>query len=316
MITNKLKFFNINWSTHTDGPGQRVAIYLQGCNLTCDWCHSPHSQGMSSPLLFFESLCQGCKLCLNACPYGVHEFSRGIHILNRSQCQSCGRCIGSCPQSSMGKEGALSLPTKEESVQKLFDLVEPQLNLFRGKGGITFSGGEPLLQIAPLREMAALCKNNGHHTVIETSGTIFCAEVNTLLPLIDTWLVGLRIINGKNEGLSCQLEVKVRSLLHRIRTSSTSQIVVRIPVVPGYTDTPQYLCRIRQIINDFEINSIELLPLNPNTNHFYKAIGINCRVKYSKDETDRTFEFMANYLYPTNINSNKHLKNYEQTPNS
>lgn len=181
-MQHELTYFNISWLSKTDGSGLRVVLFLQGCSLDCVWCHSPHSQPNKCPLLFFESLCTNCGRCAEVCSNGVHLFNDGKHILQRDACIQCGKCVESCPQSSFyNSANALSLPTKTDDVDTLFSKLKPQLDLFRDKGGITFSGGEPLLQVNALTVLAKKCKEAGINTVLETSGSVALRSIKTIL---------------------------------------------------------------------------------------------------------------------------------------
>ena len=196
-MDHQLSYFHISWLSETDGPGKRVVLFLQGCPLDCAWCHSPHSQPTESPLLFSDLLCTRCRRCEDACKNGVHSFVDKQHITKREQCVKCGNCIEACPQSSFFKPAnALSLPTKRCDIDSLFELIKPQLELLRNGGGITFSGGEPLLQAEPLTFLARKCKEAGFNTALETSGIVSLKSIEMIEPYIDTWLFGMRLITG------------------------------------------------------------------------------------------------------------------------
>ena len=128
-----------------DGPGIRTAVFLKGCLLSCEWCHSPESRLNHSEILYQNERCTGCWLCLDVCPEnallkGEHQ-GREVAILDRSKCTVCGECVDVC------YPGALKLAGTRITVGKLVDDVERDRPFFESSGGgVTLSGGEPARQ--------------------------------------------------------------------------------------------------------------------------------------------------------------------------
>lgn len=295
--TQFLSYFHISWLSETDGPGKRLVLFLQGCPLDCAWCHSPHSQPAESPLLFFDSLCIRCRRCEEACTNGVHSFVGQQHYIQRERCVKCGNCIEACPQSSFYKPGnALTLPTKNCDIDSLFELIRPQLELLRYEGGITFSGGEPLLQAKPLTLLARKCKEAGFHTALETSGIVPLKSIEMIHPYIDTWLFGMRLITGTKTIAPSYLEEQTRKALHLLSREKKSNIIVRIPAIDGYTNTADYLSRVHKIANDCSIHAIEVLPHNRESSHYYHAMGISPSVHYEETDADTACKIVTNYF--------------------
>lgn len=295
--THFLSYFHISWLSETDGPGKRMVLFLQGCPLDCAWCHSPHSQPAESPLLFFDSLCIRCRRCEDACINGVHSFAGQQHIINREKCVKCGSCIEACPQSSIYKQGnALTLPTRKSDVDSLFELIKPQLELLRHEGGITFSGGEPLLQAKPLTLLARKCKEAGFHTALETSGIVPLKSIEMIRPYIDTWLFGMRLVTGTKTIAPDYLEEQIRKALLLLSSGKKSTVIVRIPAIDEYTNTTDFLKRVREIASDCSIKTIEILPHNRESSHYYHAIGISPSVQYKETEANAAFQVITNYF--------------------
>lgn len=275
---------------------------MQGCSLDCTWCHSPHSQCVKSPLLYFDSLCLQCKRCVAACQNGVHSFVEGQHLLHREKCQCCGDCIDACPQSSFfNQSGPLCLPTRYAEVQPLFEMIRPQLDLLKGRGGITFSGGEPLLQSEALSELARLCKESGFHTAVETSGIVTLEALKRMHPYIDTWLIGLRLLTSDDTSNRKYLEKQTRQTMDFLKQSD---VTVRIPVIPGYTTTDDYLTQVSQILIDYELNQVDILPLNPETSHYYDALGVDSNIEYDATQANQLYQYVSNFLEMKQLNKN------------
>jgi pyruvate formate lyase activating enzyme len=295
---NYLSYFNISWLSETDGPGKRLVLFLQGCHLNCTWCHSPHSQPKESPILFFDSLCKKCQRCKIACENDVHVFLADKHILQRNNCSQCGACIDACPQSSFYKPcGALVLPTRKAEVLSLFEIIKPQLEMLGDEGGITFSGGEPLLQFKVLALLAKMCKESGFHTALETSGIIPLLNIQEVSPFIDTWLVGMRLVTGPKTSQSVYLEKRTRNTLSFLTQNTNAEIIVRIPVIPGFTTTESYLTTARQIIQEYQIKKVELLPHNPESSHYYEAIDFPPQIEYDTAQADKIFKYVSDFFF-------------------
>ncbi|MDP3064299.1 MAG: glycyl-radical enzyme activating protein, partial [Chloroflexota bacterium] len=137
--------FDIDKFASHDGPGIRTVVFLKGCPLSCQWCHSPESQGAHPSLLYQDERCTACWLCLDVCPEGALAKGRSVRgevaVLNRSLCTDCGKCVEVC------YPGALKLAGVSATVGEVVEQVARDLPFFRSSGGgVTLSGGEPARQ--------------------------------------------------------------------------------------------------------------------------------------------------------------------------
>lgn len=298
-----VSFFHISWQSMDDGPGKRLVLFLQGCSLNCLWCHSPHSTPRESPLLYFAELCTGCTACSRACNRGVHLFADEEHLVNRDSCIKCGACVAACPSSSsIRNTGALALPTRTATVTTLFDKISPQLELLKNKGGITFSGGEPLLQPDAVAALARRCKEMGVNTAVETSGIIPLDNIKRVINNIDIWLIGMRLTTGHQPGVSPELTDKIRETIGWIKQNSSATIILRIPVIPTFTSTPEYLGTALEIIQDFSLTNIDILPENPEEGHYYRASGLPSPIAYDKRLAQDAFKQVSDFFQNHKLN--------------
>jgi len=272
--TDVLYYNSISWDSHVDGPGQRVVLFLQGCEYCCPWCHSPHTQSTQPVLLFTEALCLGCMRCEKNCPEGVHSFSAGIHNIQRSKCSGCGLCVDLCPQSIEGaSSGALTIVPKTASIHSLFRIMRPQLEYCRA---LTISGGEPLLQWGAVKKLLELCKALDIEIAIETTLTADEYAIRDLLPLVDLWLAGLRPLTGDNSHLNVPDE---SSTEQNLRLLPSQKVCIRYPLIPGYTDSAESLLRAVDIMEKSGVHHVELLEFNTKAGHYYQALGRHFAIK-------------------------------------
>lgn len=272
-----LNYFDISWFSSKDGPGTRVVLFLQGCHQCCPWCHSPQSWELGSPLLFFASRCQLCGACVLACPHAVHSIVGHQHQLDRSRCNGCGQCIKACPVSRGGKWNTNALGRTGIAIEpgELFQLLKPQLELLKDIGGLTVSGGEPLLQYHRLAQLLTLCKQARFHTAIETSAALPRRHFQALIDVVDHWLFGIRPIHmdrGRIETIgSWEL---ILSNLEFLAARNSQNITVRAPIIPGYTDKIPCFQELSHIMARLHLRDIEILPFNPMASLYYEALGI------------------------------------------
>ena len=240
-----------------------------------------------------------CSECVKSCTNEVHKIAGNVHTLDRSKCKACMKCIDNCKESNGGICSALSLPTKSISVKDLFLKIKPQLDLVKDIGGITLSGGEALLQYRAAKQLLSLCKKNGYDTAIETSGTLPLEIYKTVADKVDHWLFGLRPTKKCNTTFD----------LNRINTnlkfisSYSRNIIIRTPLINNYTTDEETISTIANIMQKYELNKIELLPYNLQSNHYYKAIGKRLINHENFSVTDNQTENIQSFLTKKNITS-------------
>lgn len=302
-----LKYFDIVWLSSVDGPNTRVTLFLQGCNLRCPWCHSPHSWSCKGELLYFDNRCLKCSACVKSCPAEVHKISDNIHSINRERCIKCRQCINSCPVSTDGKwnESALGFAGTDMKINDLFQLLLPQLLLLKNIGGITISGGEPLMQAKAVRELLILCKEKEINTSIETSFSVGFEKIKPLINLVDHWLIGLRPVEKiENKNLNIgDIDIIEKNI--KLLVSFTDSVIIRFPVIPNYTDNQDCYSRIRQIMKNNNIKNIDIIPYNFLADHYYKAMGTVYPLGDMKDmdkyDINKAEKYFTKHKFNTNI---------------
>lgn len=124
-----------------DGPGIRTTVFMKGCPLHCLWCHNPETISEKPVLMFYRSRCKSCGMCSSVCANNVHILKNNIHSLDFSKCTLCGKCINDCINN------ALEINGSAKSVDDIMNVILQDIDFYKESGGgVTLSGGEPLIQ--------------------------------------------------------------------------------------------------------------------------------------------------------------------------
>lgn len=247
-----------------DGDGIRTTVFMQGCRLFCKWCHNPETLSREGTLLVFYNKCKGCGLCERVCPNGAHKISTE-HMFYNEKCNLCGKCAERCPERAIEPSG------RKMSVLQVFEEIQEDADFYKKGGGVTFSGGEPLLQADFVAETAKKCRENGIGVYIDTALSCDFAEVEKVLPYTDKFLADFKAAPPeemlKMTGADYRL---VLENIHRLREKSS--VIIRIPVIPGYNDSVDIMKKTGEILSGMKA---ELLPLHRLAASKYKAMGMD-----------------------------------------
>jgi pyruvate formate lyase activating enzyme len=254
---NKAIIFDIQRNSFVDGPGIRTTVFFKGCNLKCAWCHNPESQSAKPQMMFYKDKCTGCGKCKSVCPYHLE------------QCELCGKCTLYCPVDARkvcGKEHTVDEVLKEVLKDKAFYETSG--------GGVTFSGGECMLQIDFLVEILKKCKENGIHTAVDTAGHIPFESFEKILPYTDLFLYDIKIFDSQKHkqyvGVSNELILEnLKKLFER-----KAKLWIRIPIIPDVNDSIEEIQKIKDFLKTIgTAEKIELLPYHAMGENKYRAIG-------------------------------------------
>ena len=253
------KIFDIQRNSFVDGPGIRTTVFFKGCNLKCKWCHNPESQNSDTQMMFYKDKCTGCGKCAEVCPNKLEK------------CDFCGKCTMLCPSDARqicGKEITSDALIKE--------LVKDKMFYETSDGGVTFSGGECMLQIDFLEEILKKCKENGLHTAVDTAGNVPYEYFERILPYTDLFLYDVKCIDEAlhKEGTGVSNK-RILENLKKLSDEACTEIIIRIPVIKGYNGSENEMGRIADFIGKLRIKSVELLPYHKMGEHKYSALGMD-----------------------------------------
>jgi pyruvate formate lyase activating enzyme len=244
-----------------DGPGIRTTVFLKGCPLSCEWCHSPESRLNTSEILYQSDRCTGCWLCLDVCPEEAlsKTSANGNEVagFDRSLCTVCGLCVEAC------YPGALKLAGSEVTVGEIVADVERDRPFFeRSGGGVTLSGGEPARQYVFSYNFLLACQERGIHTALETTGYGRWDVISTLANVADLLLYDLKFVDDdlhrRYTGVSNKL---IHENLQRLATWH-EDIQVRVPCITGINDSVEQIGETARLVSEAGLGSIVLLPYN------------------------------------------------------
>jgi len=263
--------FDIKKFAIHDGPGIRTTVFLKGCPLRCLWCHNPESQERRPEVSFMPEKCIACGWCFNHCPKGGHRWENGQHILDRSQCIRCGRCAEQC------YAGANSLIGKRMGVAEVIDEVRKDEPFYATSGGgMTISGGEPMVQFAFTRALLQEAKAYNLHRCLDTCGFALIKRYFELLPLVDLFLYDLKETDPvRHEEYT---GVALRPILDTLRAldNAGAAISLRCPIIPGLNDRDEHLRAIASVANSLKhLVEINLMPYHPLGESKLKRLGKN-----------------------------------------
>ena len=274
------RLFNIQRFSVHDGPGIRTTLFFKGCNLRCRWCHNPESYKAEPQIQYLREKCIGCGECQKACKQGIHiEDGKRIGIEN---CILCQKCVDAC------MSGALKYAGKEYALDELTDIALRDKDYYiNSGGGVTASGGEPLLQYEFVTQLFKRLKEEGISTALDTAGNVPFQYFEKVLPYTDIVLLDMKIMNAE---------------LHRMYTGADNYRIIenakklmkmgqrmhiRVPVMEGVNDTVENALALKKLIGENRcVEEVRLLPYH--NMGLAKAASVNLEMnEFSTPEKEK-----------------------------
>ncbi|MCD6598740.1 MAG: glycyl-radical enzyme activating protein [Bacteroidales bacterium] len=263
--------FDIKRYAINDGPGIRITIFLKGCPLSCDWCHNPESQAPGVQKMYTNSKCIGCGECVKACEQNACTLTPNGIVTDPDACILCGKCAEVCPTKATEMSGELltvnEIMTKIEKERAFID---------QSNGGVTFSGGEPLMYSDFLISLLDACGEKGIHRVVDTTGF---AKSSTLLEVAkrtDLFLYDLKMMDDKKHKKYTGVSNKIILENLQILAETGASINIRIPLIKGVNDDDENIEQTAIFVKALagEKKNINLLPYHNIASSKYKKLAM------------------------------------------
>ena len=262
---------NIQGFSIHDGPGIRTVVFFKGCPLSCQWCANPECLPGTPQIGFIETLCTGCGKCLEVCPNDAIRHEEGAHRIDYARCTMCGKCSDHCYYGALVPYGA------SMTLDEVWDAVRRDKMFYDDSGGgITASGGEPLLWSKFLRELFTLSHQESINTCIETCGLADPQAFREVAPVTDYFLFDLKHmdsdIHKKYTGQPNNQILKNAALV----LENGADVVFRQPLIPGINDSLLNIDATAAFLKALgeRATRLQLMPYHRMGQNKYKALNL------------------------------------------
>ena len=247
--------FDIKRYSIHDGPGLRTTVHMKGCPLACWWCHNPESQAMAPAVLFRSERCIACGECIKSCPNNAISVKDGRLVTDERICSGCGKCADVCP--SLARE----ICGRRYTVEQLMDELRKDEIFFRDGGGVTFSGGEPLMQPEFLIEALRACGKEGFHRALDTCGFAQKEYVLEAAKETDLFLYDIKHMDPvKHKEYAGVDNVIILENLEAL-SEAGAKINIRFPLMPGLNSDDENIQAMGAFVSKLKgITGVNILP--------------------------------------------------------
>ncbi|MDR3672948.1 MAG: 4-hydroxyphenylacetate decarboxylase activase [Holophaga sp.] len=264
-MTETGHIFDIQSFSVHDGPGCRTNVFLTGCPLQCSWCSNPESWIVNKHMMYAENLCKwekGCRACRDACPRGsIHFDAGGRHHIDLEICRDCKtfECASICPN------GVLKQCVKDYTVDELVKILRRDFSNWGPKGGVTFTGGDPLVQHGFLLEVLKRCRDWQIHTAIETSACVSRDLFLEVMQYINFAFIDVKHMDTERhrEETGVGNELILSNIAALVDSGWDGRLILRQPAIGGYNDGEQDAQQVIDFMNAHGLYEINLLKFHP-----------------------------------------------------
>lgn len=280
---NTANIFNIQKFSVHDGPGIRSTVFLKGCPMRCMWCHNPESQSSKNQMLYDREKCNLCGTCVKICPEKAVRKEKNSVTTDEQKCSYCGKCVIYCIP------GARQIAGRQYTVDDAFqEVMKDKVFYEQSNGGVTLSGGEPLIHIDFVEELLKKLKGENIHTAVDTCGAVSFEHIKRIASYTDVFLYDIKLMDDEKHvrftGMSNKLILDNLKKLSQIH----NKVNIRMPIIEGVNADMKHIHATMDFIKMLNIEKINLLPYHDIAKHKYKKMGISYQEeKMTKPSDDK-----------------------------
>jgi pyruvate formate lyase activating enzyme len=274
--------FDIRRFSVHDGPGLRTTVFFKGCPLRCYWCHNPESQHHRRELMYWPERCIQCEACVTACPNGAITWQDGQPVTDAALCDLSGACTQACYAEARQVAGRIM------SVAEVMAEVKRDISFYETSGGgVTFSGGEPLLQPRFLLGLLEACRDADIHTALDTSGFATWETVDRVRSLVDLFLYDIKLMDPvRHRKYTLVFNPRILDNLRHLAQLG-HKVIVRVPIIPGINDDERNLHQTAAFAMGLGgLGRVDLLPYHSAAAGKYERLHRKYRLPRIKSPTD------------------------------
>lgn len=262
--------FDIKRYAINDGPGIRITLFMKGCPLSCVWCHNPEGISVRKQKLYTRKKCLGCSACVEACPQQALRLTTEGVVTDAALCNVCGMCAEACPSLAMEISG------KEYTADELMKEIRKEtLFMDRSAGGVTFCGGEPLMQPGLLLDLLCCCGEEGIHRVVDT--TLYARQelVRQVMQHTDLFLVDLKQMDSALHKKYCGVPNDLILSNLRMLAEAGKAFEIRIPLIEGVNADEENINRSAAFLASlpWQHKTVSLLPYHDIGKNKHEKLG-------------------------------------------
>lgn len=265
--------FDIKRYSINDGPGIRITVFLKGCPLSCTWCHNPESQSACAQKLYTDAKCIGCGECVRACPHQALTLTPEGIVTDDDKCTVCGLCADVCPTKAIEMSG------RRMTVAELMRVIERETVFFdHSEGGVTVSGGEPLMHPEFLCELLDACGEEDIHRTVDTTGLAATETLLNVARRTDLFLFDLKSMDSQTHRKYCGVDNVLILENLRALAAAGADIWIRIPLIVGVNCDEKNIRETAAFVASLDgpPRKVHLLPFHNIAVKKYEKLGKPC----------------------------------------
>ncbi|MEI7908982.1 MAG: glycyl-radical enzyme activating protein [Verrucomicrobiota bacterium] len=262
--------FDVKPYSINDGPGIRITIFLKGCPLSCAWCHNPEGMSPHRQKLYAKNKCIGCSTCVENCPQQALRLTPDGIVTDANLCAVCGICAGVCPTKAIEMSG------RQVTVEEIMKVIRREtVTMDHSQGGVTISGGEPMMQSEFLIDLLDACGREGIHRAVDTTGLTTAETLLEVAKRTDLFLYDLKLMDAaRHKQFTGVSNERILANL-RLLAASGANINIRIPLIKGVNADEANLLLSARFVASLagEKKWVSLLPYHNIASHKYGKLG-------------------------------------------